>query len=90
MEENASYILYSCKDGLARITLNRPQWNILNIEMLQEINQRITDLQFASDVKLLVFNAVGDTFSAGISVEEHTDENQETGSGSTDYDDLPF
>ena len=74
MEEHANYILYSCEDGLAKITLNRPQWNILNVEMLSEINQRITDLQFSTEVKLLVFSATGDTFSAGISIEEHTEE----------------
>jgi cyclohexa-1,5-dienecarbonyl-CoA hydratase len=74
MEEQANYVLYSCKDGLAKITFNRPQWNILNIEMLSEINQRIADLQFATDVKLLMFSTAGETFSAGISIEEHTDD----------------
>jgi len=74
MEEALNYILYSCKEGVAKITFNRPPLNILNIEMMKEINNKIADLQFNTEIKLIVFNAVGKAFSAGVSVEDHTED----------------
>lgn len=74
MENTLNYILYSCKDGIAKITFNRPPLNILNIEMMKEINDKIADLQFNTEIKLIVFNAVGKAFSAGVSVEDHTED----------------
>lgn len=59
-------------EGLGTITLNRPPVNILNIAMMDEINQALEDWTGQKDVKVILFNATGKCFSAGVDVGEHT------------------
>jgi len=61
------------KDMIGRITLNVPPLNILNIEMMKEINQALKDFQ-NKNLKVLIFNANGKAFSAGVDVSDHTKE----------------
>lgn len=58
-------------DGLGTITLNRPPVNILNIAMMEEINDVLEKWQGERDLKLVLFNAKGKCFSAGVDVGEH-------------------
>ena len=58
-------------DGLGTITLNRPPVNILNIAMMEEINDVLDSWQGLKDLKVLLFNAKGKCFSAGVDVGEH-------------------
>jgi len=58
-------------DGLGTITLNRPPVNILNIEMMNEINDTLKDWIDNRDLKVVLFNANGKCFSAGVDVAEH-------------------
>ncbi len=59
------------QDGLGTITLNRPPVNILNIAMMEEINGVLREWQGNSDLKVLLFDAKGKCFSAGVDVGEH-------------------
>jgi enoyl-CoA hydratase/carnithine racemase len=59
------------KDGLGAITLNRPPVNILNIEMMNEINEVLKGWVEKGDLKLVLFQAEGKCFSAGVDVGEH-------------------
>jgi len=59
------------KDLTGRITFNTPPLNILNIEMMKEINQALKDFQ-GKNLKVLIFNANGKAFSAGVDVSDHT------------------
>ena len=59
------------EDGLGTVTLNRPPVNILNIAMMEEINDVLTSWQNKKDLKLVLFNAEGKCFSAGVDVGEH-------------------
>jgi len=59
------------KDGLGTITLNRPPVNILNIAMMEEINDVLKGWQGKKDLKVVLFNAKGKCFSAGVDVGEH-------------------
>ncbi len=59
------------KDGVATLTLNRPPLNVLNIEMMEEINHYLEGLHQEKSLKLLVIQAVGKAFSAGVDVGEH-------------------
>lgn len=58
-------------DGLGTITLNRPPVNILNIAMMEEINGVLETWQGKKDLKVVLFNAKGKCFSAGVDVGEH-------------------
>jgi cyclohexa-1,5-dienecarbonyl-CoA hydratase len=59
------------KEGLGTITLNRPPVNILNIAMMEEINDQLNAWQVKKDLKVVLFNARGKCFSAGVDVGEH-------------------
>jgi len=59
------------EEGLGTITLNRPPVNILNIAMMEEINHALESWQGKKDLKVVLFNAKGKCFSAGVDVGEH-------------------
>jgi len=64
-------IIVDEKDMIGRITLNVPPLNILNIEMMKEINQALKDFR-GKNLKVLILNANGKAFSAGVDVSDHT------------------
>ena len=57
---------------LGTITLNRPPVNILNIAMMEEINHVLKECQGRKNLKIILFNARGKCFSAGVDVKEHS------------------
>jgi cyclohexa-1,5-dienecarbonyl-CoA hydratase len=59
------------KEGLGTITLRRPPVNVLNIEMMDEVNDTLRDWREERDLKVVLFNAEGKCFSAGVDVGEH-------------------
>jgi len=65
------HIQTELKDGVAFLTLNRAPLNVLNIEMMEEINTYLEGLKKERSLKLLVIQAMGKAFSAGVDVGEH-------------------
>ena len=65
------YIQTELKDGVATLTLNRAPLNVFNIEMMEEINKYLEGLKKEKSLKLLVIQAMGKAFSAGVDVGEH-------------------
>ena len=65
------HIQTEMKEGVAFLTLNRAPLNVLNIEMMEEINACLEGFMKEKSLKLLVFQAVGKAFSAGVDVGEH-------------------
>lgn len=65
------HIITEFKEGLGTITLNRPPVNVLNIAMMEEINHALAAWQGQKDLKVVLFNAKGKCFSAGVDVGEH-------------------
>jgi len=65
------HILTEFKQGLGTITLNRPPVNVLNIAMMEEINDALKGWLGKKDLKVVLFNAKGKCFSAGVDVGEH-------------------
>ncbi|MGA9349706.1 MAG: enoyl-CoA hydratase-related protein [Anaerolineae bacterium] len=68
------HIRFDVSDGVARLTLNKPPLNVLNIAMMREINAALEGLGDDPSVKVLVFEAAegSKAFSAGVDVSEHT------------------
>jgi cyclohexa-1,5-dienecarbonyl-CoA hydratase len=64
-------ILFEKKDGVARLTLNRPPLNVLNIAMMKEINQALESIQNDTSLKVLVITGTGKAFSGGVDVGDH-------------------
>ena len=65
------HIQTELKNGVAYLTLNRAPLNVLNIEMMEEINTYFEGLKKEKSLKLLVIQAMGKAFSAGVDVGEH-------------------
>ena len=65
-------ILLEKKEGVAKIIINRPPLNVLNIETLAEMNQALAELKTDDEVKVVVITAAGNrAFSAGVEVSDH-------------------
>ena len=65
------HIQTELKDGIAILTLSRAPLNILNMEMMGEINTYLERLTREKSLKLLIVQAIGKAFSAGVDVGEH-------------------
>ena len=59
------------ENKVARITLNKPPLNVLDIAMMKEINDALKGFA-GRNLKALVIDAEGKAFSAGVDVSEHT------------------
>jgi len=68
------HIRFDVSDGVARLMLNKPPLNVLDIAMMREINSVLEGLGDDPTVKVLVFEAAegSKAFSAGVDVSEHT------------------
>ena len=72
MSSEDTSIVCAIQPGVARITLNRPPLNILNLAMMKEINSALEATSSQSGAKLLVIDHEGRAFSAGVDVKDHT------------------
>jgi cyclohexa-1,5-dienecarbonyl-CoA hydratase len=70
-EEIMKHIGVNVDGGLGTVTLKKPPVNVLNIEMMDEINDTLRDWIEKKDLKVVLFNAEGKCFSAGVDVGEH-------------------
>lgn len=66
------FIHVSNIDGVATITLDFPQLNVLSIAMLGEIRAALERLAHSNEVAAIVLRAKGRHFSAGVDVADHT------------------
>jgi cyclohexa-1,5-dienecarbonyl-CoA hydratase len=72
MSTQHSSVVCEIQDNVARITLNQPLLNIIDIRMIGELHDALTRVQSASDAKVLVIAHIGKAFSAGVSIKDHT------------------
>src|SRR5574337_56007 len=72
--EDFQYVKYRVEGGVARMTLNRPEHNLLNEPMLRELASGIESLGEKDDVKLVVLDSACRVFSGGIDIGEYTAE----------------
>ena len=68
------YLKVAKTDGVARITLDRPKHNVLDIEMINELIAELKALVADDQLKCLVFNGAGPSFCAGVEVSDHKPE----------------
>ena len=64
-------IIFEKTDNFARIVINRPPVNVMNIEMMQAINKFLEGLYNQEHVKLIIFCSAGKFFSAGVDMADH-------------------
>ena len=66
-----THLKYEMTDAVARITLNRPKFNMMNIEMMDELNGLFKALLREDDLKCIVLYAEGKHFCTGVEVADH-------------------
>jgi enoyl-CoA hydratase/carnithine racemase len=73
-------LLVSIDDGVAWVSLNRPQVrNAFNVQMQQDVRDLWRRFRYDDDVRCIVLSGEGDAFCTGIDrTEAMTDENMET------------
>jgi len=65
-------IVYDKDDGVAKITINRPPLNVLNVQTLREISKALEDVGKDDGIKVLVITGAGEkAFSAGVEIKDH-------------------
>lgn len=57
--------------GVARIVLNRPKHNVLNIDMMQELTELLAQLNNDAELTCVVIAAQGASWCAGVEVSDH-------------------
>ncbi len=72
MPAEYSSIVCEVRESVARITLNQPPLNIIDIPMIGEMHSALARVGSTRDVKLLVIDHLGKAFSAGVSIKDHT------------------
>ena len=68
------HLKFEKADGVARITLNRPKFNMMNIEMMNELNGLLEAFIGDDDLKCVVIQAEGKHFCTGVEVADHKPE----------------
>jgi cyclohexa-1,5-dienecarbonyl-CoA hydratase len=68
------FIRYQADGPVARLTLQRPEHNLLNEQMLRELAAGVGLVAKNGAVKLIVLDAGGKVFSAGVDIGEYTGE----------------
>lgn len=73
---NFQYLKVSSQGGIATITLSRPPLNVLTIPMMEEL---VKAVKWAAGEPggLILLNAEGKAFSAGVDVADHTEDKVE-------------
>jgi len=78
------YVTIICekKDGIARITLNRPQvLNALSNQLLAELKEALEDIADDDTVGVVILTGSGRAFSAGADIKEMNNSNQDRPTG---------
>src|ERR1700674_1655609 len=70
--EEFEHVKFRIDAGVARITLNRPEHNLLNEAMLREIAGGIAHAGERAEVKLIVLDSACKVFCGGIDIGEYT------------------
>jgi cyclohexa-1,5-dienecarbonyl-CoA hydratase len=68
------FIRHQVEGPVARLTLQRPEHNLLNEQMLRELADGIGMVAESGAAKLIVLEAAGKVFSAGVDIGEYTGE----------------
>jgi len=71
-ESDPIFVTAQIQDGVACLTLDRPPLNVLNILMLQQLEAALVEISRDPAVRVLILNARGVLFSAGVDVADHT------------------
>ncbi|HLX64792.1 MAG TPA: enoyl-CoA hydratase-related protein, partial [Planctomycetota bacterium] len=64
--QDFQFVKFRTEGEVARLTLDRPEHNLLNERMLAEVAAGINSLTERAEIKLIVMDSTGKAFSGGI------------------------
>ncbi|HKK91320.1 MAG TPA: enoyl-CoA hydratase/isomerase family protein [Desulfobacteraceae bacterium] len=67
-------IRFEKADNVAKIVLDRPKHNVLDIKMMNQLNSVLTEIAGDDDLKCVVISGEGKSFCAGVEVADHKPE----------------
>ncbi|HEX6385807.1 MAG TPA: enoyl-CoA hydratase/isomerase family protein, partial [Anaerolineae bacterium] len=70
--KNDRFVTFESADGIARLLLDRPPVNVLDMETLRQMEMVLEQLASDTKVRVLILSAAGKMFSAGVDVADHT------------------
>lgn len=74
------YIIYQAQEGIARITLNRPDsLNAFNQPMMLELKKVLLAIKADDSIKVVIVNGAGRAFSAGVDIKATTSDGFQKG-----------
>ena len=72
MSQDFQNIIYKVEDGVAKITINRPPLNVLNVETIKEIISALENANVDRDLYVVIITGAGErAFSAGVDISAH-------------------
>jgi cyclohexa-1,5-dienecarbonyl-CoA hydratase len=72
VERNLARVVVNVAPPVARLALNHPPLNVIDIAMMEELAQALSEIEARSDVSVVVLSGEGRGFSAGVDVAAHT------------------
>ncbi len=70
----SDFLIIERDEQVAKITLNRPKHNVLNIPMMNDLNEVLAEIAADEGLKCLVIAGQGRSFCAGVEVGDHKPE----------------
>ncbi len=71
MEATTNRVAMSVRSFVARLTLINPPLNIIDIPMMQELAQALSEIEARSDVSIILFGGDSRAFCAGVDIKAH-------------------
>jgi cyclohexa-1,5-dienecarbonyl-CoA hydratase len=78
VESQLARLVVDITPPLARVALKNPPLNVIDVPMMEELSQALTEIEARSEVSIIVLSGEGTTFSAGVDVAAHTPDKVET------------
>ena len=67
-----SRITMEIQPPVARICLNNPPLNVINIAMMEELAVALGEIEARNDLSIILLSGAGKAFSVGVDVADHT------------------
>ncbi len=71
-ETQTSRIITEVLRSVARISLHNPPLNVIDLQMMDELAQAVSDIEGRSEISTIGISGHGSSFSAGVDVAAHT------------------
>src|SRR3989442_6850712 len=76
-EPQTSRIVTKVQPSVARISLHNPPLNVIDLQMMDELAQAVSDIESRPEISTIVITSHSSAFSAGVDVAEHTPDKME-------------